>query len=112
MTDPDEGNSAQSRRAQDAYQAWKKMDFIAQDILASSMNDDLLYEYKQYPTAYVMWNALKKKFGCTLVTKLRQLIIKFDTYKKHPNHTIQQHLREISNMITELKSAGHFLSDE
>nr|CAD1821586.1 unnamed protein product [Ananas comosus var. bracteatus] len=77
-----------------------------------------LYNYsnakkcEQLPTAHAMWIHLKEKFGGTTVIKLRQLTIKFDTYKKRPNHTIKQHLREMSNMIKELKSAGHILTDE
>ena len=56
--------------------------------------------------------ALKDTFGGTLATKLRKLTIKFDTYKKRPNHIMVQHLKEMSNMNRELKSAGHTLIDE
>ncbi|KAK0598685.1 hypothetical protein LWI29_036999 [Acer saccharum] len=59
-----------------------------------------------------MWIALKDKFGGTSTTKLRRLTIKFDTYRKRQNHDMRQHLREMSNMIRELKSAGHTLTDE
>ena len=48
----------------------------------------------------------------TSATKLRRLTIKFDTYKNHQNVTMRQHLREMSNMIRELKSARHALIDE
>ena len=68
MTDPDENNS-QNKRDQETYQVWEKVDFIAWGILASCINNDLLYEYKQYLTAYALWNILKKKFGCTSLTK-------------------------------------------
>nr|CAD1844018.1 unnamed protein product [Ananas comosus var. bracteatus] len=112
MTDPGEGNTAQHRRDQKAYRAWKAKDSSARGILISSMVDDLIGECEQLPTAHVMWVHLKEKFGGTTVIKLRQLTIKFDTYKKRPNHTIKQHLREMSNMIRELKSAGHTLTDE
>ena len=46
------------------------------------------------------------------ITKLISLTIKFDTYKKHPEHIMKKHLRHMSNMITELKNAGHTLTDE
>lgn len=46
------------------------------------------------------------------MTMLRQLTIKFDTYKKYSNHTISEHLNEMSKMIRELKVAGHILNDE
>ena len=76
------------------------------------MNDDLVYEYQQYQTARAMWVALRGKFGGTTVSKLRQLTIKFDNYKKVPSKSMKQHLRDMSNMIMELKSVGHALYDE
>ena len=46
------------------------------------------------------------------MTRLRQLIIKFETFKKSHDQRIKQHLRVMSNMITQLKSVGYVLSDE
>ena len=112
MNEPEDGTTVQHRRNMDAYMAWKKKDSTARGILISSMHDDLVYEYQQYPTAHAMWVALNEKFGGTTVTKLRQLTIKFDTYKKKPNHNMQQYLREMSNMIKELKSVGHIITYE
>ena len=76
------------------------------------MQDDLMCEYKKYETVQEMWLALKDKFGGTSTTKLRRLTIKFDFYRKRPNHTMRQHLREMSNMARQLKSAGHVLTNE
>ena len=56
-----------------------------------------------------MWVHLKEKFGETTMSKLRQLMIKFDICKKHPNHKISEHLNEISKMIRELKTTCHVL---
>ena len=81
-------------------------------MLLSSMDDAVMYEFEQYDTAHVMWMAVKDNFGGTSATKLRKLTIKFDTYKKRPNHMMAQHLREMSNMVRELKSAGHTLTDK
>ncbi|KAK0597315.1 hypothetical protein LWI29_023992 [Acer saccharum] len=80
--------------------------------MLSSMTDALMCEYEGFDTAQDMWIALKDKFGGTSTTKLRRLTIKFDTYRKRQNHDMRQHLREMSNMIRELKSAGHTLTDE
>lgn len=55
---------------------------------------------------------LKEKFGRNSIPKLRQSIIKFDTYKKVPNKSTKQHLRDMSNIIMELKSTEHNLTDE
>ena len=46
------------------------------------------------------------------ITKLRSLTIKFDTYKKRPERNMKKHLRQMSNMISELKDVGHTLTDE
>ena len=43
---------------------------------------------------------------------MRELTLKFDTYKKQSNHTMRQHLTVKSNMISELKGDGHELIDE
>ena len=52
------------------------------------------------------------RFGHTSVTKLKQLTIRFDSYKMPHGQNMRQHLRKMSNMITELKDAGHTLTDE
>ena len=59
-----------------------------------------------------VWNAVKIQFGGTSTTRLRQLTLKFDAYKKQLNHTMRQHLTVMSNMISEPKGAGHELTDE
>ncbi|KAH0680975.1 hypothetical protein KY290_023709 [Solanum tuberosum] len=50
---------------------------------------------------------LRGTYGSTSVIRLRQLTIKFDTYKKRHDQNIKQHLRVMSNMIASLKSVGH-----
>ena len=59
-----------------------------------------------------IWNALKEKYGGTSTTKLRRLTIKFDTYKLRPNTSMEQHLREMSLLIRELKNANSIITDE
>ena len=76
------------------------------------MQDDVMCEYEKYETAQEMWLALKDKFGGTSTTKLRRLTIKFDSYRKRSNHTMRDHLREMSNMVRELRSAGHIMTNE
>jgi gag-polypeptide of LTR copia-type len=76
------------------------------------MKNDVMREFRQYEVAKETWLILKQKFGETFVIKLRQLTIKFDTYKKCPNQSMRQHLREMSNMISELKDADHILTNE
>ena len=76
------------------------------------MDNDLLCEYEKYANVRAMWLTLKDNFGVTSATKLRRLTIKFDTYKKRPQTTMRQHLREMANLIRDLTNAGHILSDE
>ena len=63
-------------------------------------------------SAMAVWDAVKIQFGGTSTTRLRQLTLKFDSYKKQSNHTMRQHLTVMSNMISELKGVGHELTDE
>ena len=108
LEEPGEGNNRDRR----AYDIWKRKNSLARITLLSSMENDLMREFKDHDVAKTMWTALKEKFVGTSVSKLRQLTIKFDTYKKRPNHNMRQHIREMSNMISELKVAGHVLTDE
>ncbi|KAG5524057.1 hypothetical protein RHGRI_030902 [Rhododendron griersonianum] len=59
-----------------------------------------------------MWNQLKIAFGGTTATRLRALTLKFDSYKMNPQHSMPEHLRVMSAMIRDLRSAGNVLTDE
>ena len=69
-------------------------------------------EFRKYKITKDMWSALSERFGGTSLTKLRSLTIKFGTYKKCLELHMKKHLRNMSNMISELKDAGHTLIDE
>ncbi|KAH0671590.1 hypothetical protein KY289_026083 [Solanum tuberosum] len=112
LNQPEERNTAQQRRDLEAYKACKKANFTTRGIIVSSVVDDLIHECEKFPIAYAMWAYLRGMYGGTSVTHLRQLTIKFDTYKKCHDQNIKQHFRVMSNMITQLKSVGHVLSDE
>ena len=112
MTEPEDGSTIQYRRDREAYQIWKKKNSSARIILLSVMDDDIAKQFKRYENVMKLWNALREKFGGVSLTKLRSLTIKFDTYKKHPDYTMKKHLREMSNMISELNDAGHVLTEE
>ena len=88
MVEPEHGSIAQHRRDSKAYVTWKRKNTIARITLLSSMDDVVMCKFEQYDTAHAMWMALKDKFGGTSATKLRKLTIKFDTFKKRPNHTM------------------------
>ena len=74
--------------------------------------DELICEFEEYATAQEIWNALKEMFGNVSDTKFKRLVIKFDNYKKRQEHSMRQHLQEMSNMMRELKIAGHVLNDQ
>ena len=81
-------------------------------MLLSSMENDIMREFRRFENAKEMWEALVARFGHTSVAKLRQLTIRFDSYKTSHGQSIKQHLRKMSNMIIELKDARHILTDE
>ena len=89
--------------------AWKKKNSLARITLMSCMQDDLLIEYEVYQTAQEMWESLKEKYDGLSATKLRELIMKFGSYKMRPNHTMKQHLKEMKRIIRELKTSKHVL---
>ena len=75
------------------------------------MHNDLIGELEEHITTHALWDALKLKFGGTSGSRLRDLNIKFDSYKICPNHTMKQHLRAMSTMRCELKAAGNTLTE-
>src|SRR5215469_10102300 len=79
--EPEEGNTIQYRQNLEAYAAWKKKNSMTRITLLSSMENDIMREFSHFTTAKNMWEALQARFGGTSTTKLRQLTIRFDTYK-------------------------------
>jgi gag-polypeptide of LTR copia-type len=107
LTEPKKNITLKHIRDSAKFESWKNKNTIARITLLSNTKNDLMREFRQYEVAKEMWLALKQKFSRTFVTKLRQFTIKFDTYEKRPNYNMRQHLREMSNMISELKDAEH-----
>ena len=71
-----------------------------------------MLRFERHHSAQTVWDAVKVQYGGTSTTRLRQLTLKFDGYKKRQNHTMRQHLTVMSNMISELRAAGHDMTDE
>ena len=112
MSEPEAGNTVQHRRDREAYKAWKKNNSLARITLLSSMDNDLMRDFRVHANAKDLWEAVKIKFRTTSVARLRSLTIKFDTSKKHPGVPMKKHLKQMSNMINELADEGHVLTDE
>ncbi|XP_060215057.1 uncharacterized protein LOC132641932 isoform X3 [Lycium barbarum] len=112
MNEPEDGNTVQHRRDREAYYAWRKKDSTARITLLSTLDDDILREFKDHQRAMELWIALKNRFGTCSTARLRSLTIKFDSYKKRLEHSMKTHLRQMTNMIGELKDAGHVLTDD
>ena len=112
MTEPEHGNSTLHMRDLEAYNVWKRKNSLTRITLLSSMNNDVMHEYRKYGITIELWATLKERFNGTSLAKLRKLIIRFDTYKKRPKNNMRQHLKEMSNMMSELKEAGHELTNE
>ena len=94
------------------YQAFKVKDRAARITLLSTMGNDLLVRFEQYKSAKSLWDAVTLQYGGTSTTRLRHLTLRFDGYKKRQDHSMRQHLNAMSNMISELRAAGHQLTDE
>ena len=72
----------------EAYHAYKRKDKVACILILSSMRNDLILRFESNCTAMAVWDAVKVQFGGTSTTRLRQLTLKFDAYKKQSNHTV------------------------
>ena len=70
MMRPENGNTAQHRRDLEAYESWVKKDRCARFTMPSSMHNDLIGEFENYPNAQEMWNQLKIASGGTSATRL------------------------------------------
>ena len=66
------------------FEAWAKKDCRTRYIMLNSMHDDLIEEFENFPTAMVMWEQLKFTFDDTSITRLRSLVLKFETHRKDP----------------------------
>ena len=71
-----------------------------------------MLRFERHRSAQAVWDAVKVQYGGTSTTRLRQLTLKFDGYKKRQNDTMRQHLTIMSNMISELRVVGHDMTDE
>ena len=96
----------------EAYQEYKCKDRITRILLLSSIRNDIMLHFERQRSAQVAWDVVKVQYGGTSTTRLRQLTLKFNGYKKHQNHTMKQHLMVMFNMISELRAAGHDMTDE
>ena len=105
-------NSSKDRRDLEAYESWVKKDRCACFTMLSSMHNDLIGEFDDYPNAQEMWNQLKITYGGTSATRLRVITLKFEQYVMDSKHSVAEHLRTMSALIHDLKAAGDNLSDE
>ena len=112
MAESEQGNTAQHRRDMKAYQSYKRKDRVAHILLLSSMRNNIMLRFERHRSAQAVWDAVKVQYGGTSIIRLRQLTLKFDGYKICQNHTMRQHLTVMSNMISELKAAGHEMIDK
>ena len=112
MMQLENGNTAQHRRDLEAYESWVKKDRCARFTMLSSMHNDLIGEFEDYPNAQEVWNQLKIAYGGTSTTRLRALTLKFKQYVMDSKHSMAEHLRTMSTLIRDLKAVGNNLFDE
>lgn len=112
MTEPSKGDTEVHQRELAAYEKWCKKDHNARLTMLSSMHDNLISEFEEYPTVEKLWNALKINFGSISTTRLCGLTMKFNSYKMRSGHMMKQYLRVMSTMICKLKTAGTNLIDK
>ena len=106
------GSSNQNHRDAEAYQNYHKKIRCACFTILNSMHNDLISEFEEYGTAQEMWTSFKARFEGTIMTRLRTLTMKLDTYRVQRGDYMAVHLRKMLRMISELKVTGNNLFDE
>ena len=66
----------------DTYQAHKRKDKVVRILMLSNIENDLMLCFEKHLSTLAVWDAVKVQYGETLTTRLRQLTLKFDAYKK------------------------------
>ena len=57
--------------------------------MLSSMRNDLMLRFENNRSAMAVWDVVKIQFSGISTTRLCQGTLKFDAYKKQPNHTMR-----------------------
>jgi hypothetical protein len=112
MVEPEQGNTTQHKLDMEAYQTYKRKDHVTHILMLSSMRNDIMLRFERHRSAQTVWDVVKIQYGETFTTRLHQLTLKFDGYKKRQNHTMRQHLAVMFNIISELRGVGHEMTDE
>ena len=111
MVAPIEGAGTQAQYRRETFEAWTKKDCRTHYIMLNSMHNDLIGEFENFPIAMAMWEQLKFTFGDTSITRLRSLVMKFETHHKDPKVSMIENLRGMFSMIRDLNAVGH-ITDE
>ena len=73
LSAPEQGDIEQHTRDLAAFESWSKKDRCVCFTMLSSMHNDLIGEFEEYPTAQELWKALKVRYGRTSTNRLRGL---------------------------------------
>lgn len=75
------------------------------------MQHDLICQFEVYTTAKDMWDVLSDyiNYRCIL-TRLRQLLMHYNSYKMYTKHSMAVHLRNMSVLTRDLDAASNVLT--
>ena len=82
MIEPEQGNTTQHKFDMEAYRTYKHKDHVTRILMLSSMRNDIMLHFEIHRSAQTIWDVVKIRYGGTSTTRLRQLTLKFDGYKK------------------------------
>ena len=89
MVEPEQGNTTQHKLDMDTYQSYKRKDRVARILMLSSMRNDIMLHFERHCSAQSVWDAIKIQYEGTSTTRLCQLTLKFDGYKKRQNQMMR-----------------------
>ena len=85
MAEPEQGNTTQHKLDMKTYQTYKQKDRVARILMLSSMRNDIMLRFERHRLTQSVWDVIKIWYGGTSTTRLHQLTLKFDGYKKRQN---------------------------
>ena len=109
---PIDATIVQYQKSVKAFQDWSNKDCKAYFTILYCIHEDLIGEFEACLTAKDMWDKLRVGFSQTSLTRLRILHLKWMHYKMDSTHTVVEHLRTMSAMACDLKSARREISKE
>lgn len=108
---PDQSQTAAAQSIYElALKTWKKLDFKAQKIIATTVGPQPLIHIMNCDTAKGMWEKLHRVYEQKSETSIHVLLEKYYAFKMDQKDSIATHISKIEDLAQQLKDMGEILS--